>query len=146
MALNNLAWVAGQLKDPKALEYAERADKLAPGNPAILDTYGMLLVEKGDIARGVEMLQKAIAIAPNARRDSPQSRSRVDQGRAEGRREEGTAIPLAKLGGQVLLRQAESRKAAMQMRHCELAGARGRLVCPCSRRHDPSVRASAPGA
>ena len=48
LALNNLAWVSGQLKDPKALEYAEKADKLAPNNPAILDTLGMLLVEKGD--------------------------------------------------------------------------------------------------
>jgi len=65
MALNNLAWVSGQLKDPKALEYAERADKAAPGNPSILDTYGSLLVEKGDVARGVELLQRAVAIAPN---------------------------------------------------------------------------------
>jgi tetratricopeptide (TPR) repeat protein len=52
LALNNLAWVSGELKDPKALEYAERADKLAPGNPQILDTLGILLVEKGDTARG----------------------------------------------------------------------------------------------
>ena len=66
LALNNLAWVAGQLKDPKALEYAERAERLAPSNPAVLDTYGMLLVEKGDTARGVELLQKAVAAAPNA--------------------------------------------------------------------------------
>ena len=40
LALNNLAWVAGQLKDPKALEYAERANEIAPGNPTILDTWG----------------------------------------------------------------------------------------------------------
>jgi len=66
LALNNLAWIAGQLKDPKALEYAERADKLAPGNPVVLDTYGVLLVEKGDTARGIELLQKAVAAAPNA--------------------------------------------------------------------------------
>ena len=64
LALNNLAWVLGQKKDPKALAYAERAYALAPGNVAILDTYGMLLVEKGDTARGVELMQKAIAILP----------------------------------------------------------------------------------
>ena len=66
LALNNLAWVAGQLKDPKAIEYAEKADKLAPNNPAILDTLGMLLVEKGDTKRGVEVLQQAAA--PRAER------------------------------------------------------------------------------
>ena len=66
LALNNLAWVSGQLKDPKALEYAEKATKLAPNNPAILDTYGVLLVENGDIAHGVEALYKATTVAPNA--------------------------------------------------------------------------------
>ena len=66
LALNNLAWVAGQLKDPNALQYAERADKLAPNSPAILDTFGMLLVEKGDTARGIELLQRAVAAAPDA--------------------------------------------------------------------------------
>ena len=66
LALNNLAWIAGQLKDPKALEYAERAYTLAPGNPAVLDTYAMLLVEGGNAARGVELLQKAVAMAPSA--------------------------------------------------------------------------------
>ncbi len=93
LALNNLAWVAGQLKDPKALEYAEKADKLAPNNPAILDTYGMLLVEKGDTARGVEMLQKAVGARARTPRDSPQPCPGADQGRAEGGREEGAGRP-----------------------------------------------------
>ena len=66
LALNNLAYVAGQLKDPKALEYAEKAQKIAPNNPAILDTLGMLLVDKGDTKRGVEVMQKAAGIAPKA--------------------------------------------------------------------------------
>jgi tetratricopeptide (TPR) repeat protein len=38
--LNNLAWVAGQLKDPKAIEYAEKANRLAPNQPALMDTLG----------------------------------------------------------------------------------------------------------
>ncbi len=63
-ALNNLAYVSGQLKDPKAIEYAEKANKLAPNNAAILDTLGMLLVEKGDVKRGVDAMQKAAALAP----------------------------------------------------------------------------------
>jgi len=65
LALNNLAWVSGELKDPKALEYAERADKLAPGSPQILDTLGTLQVEKGDTAQGVDSLRKAVALAPD---------------------------------------------------------------------------------
>src|SRR4030095_13337115 len=65
LALNNLAWVAGELKDPKALEYAERAAKLAPGSPQVLDTLGTLQVEKGDTAQGVDSLRKAVALAPD---------------------------------------------------------------------------------
>ncbi len=64
--LNNLAWVAGQLKDPKAIEYAEKANKLAPDQPALMDTLGVLLVDKGDTARGLELLKKAVALAPQA--------------------------------------------------------------------------------
>jgi Flp pilus assembly protein TadD len=62
--LNNLAWSAGQANDPKAIEYAEKAYKLAPDQATILDTLGVLLVEKGDTARGVELLQKATKLAP----------------------------------------------------------------------------------
>ena len=65
MLLNNVAWASGQMKDPKALEYAEKASKLAPNDPAVLDTLGKLLVEKGENARAVEALQKATQIAPN---------------------------------------------------------------------------------
>ena len=40
LVLNNLAWVAHELKQPNALEYAERANEMAPDNPAIMDTLG----------------------------------------------------------------------------------------------------------
>jgi putative PEP-CTERM system TPR-repeat lipoprotein len=62
--LNNLAWAAGRANDPKAIEYAERAYRLAPDQAAIVDTLGTLLVEKGDKARGVELQQKASKLAP----------------------------------------------------------------------------------
>ena len=65
-ALNNLAWAYQQEKDPRALATAEQAYKLAGTNPAVLDTYGWLLVEQGDAARGVPLLQKAVAAVPNA--------------------------------------------------------------------------------
>jgi putative PEP-CTERM system TPR-repeat lipoprotein len=63
--LNNLAWVSGQLKDPKAIEYAEKAVSLAPENAAVLDTLGKLLVDSGDVARGLGLLRKASALAPD---------------------------------------------------------------------------------
>ena len=62
--LNNLAWVSGELGDPKALPYAEKAATLSPANPNVLDTYGMLLIKKGDMASGVEKLRKAAQLAP----------------------------------------------------------------------------------
>jgi len=64
-ALNNLAWAAGRAGDPMALDYAERANRLAPDDPTILDTLGWILVERGDLQRGTEMLRKASSAAPN---------------------------------------------------------------------------------
>jgi len=64
--LNNLAWVSAQNKDPKAIEYAEKAYQLAPDQAAIADTLGGLLIEKGDTARGLELLQKAVSLAPQS--------------------------------------------------------------------------------
>jgi putative PEP-CTERM system TPR-repeat lipoprotein len=66
LVLNNLAFAAGQVNDPRALGFAEEAVKLAPTNPAILDTYGMLLVNKGELSKGLEQLEKAKAGAPKA--------------------------------------------------------------------------------
>jgi putative PEP-CTERM system TPR-repeat lipoprotein len=65
-ALNNLAWLYQQEKDPRALEYAEKANQLTLDNPAILDTLGWILVEKGNTLRGLPLLQKASSLAPTA--------------------------------------------------------------------------------
>lgn len=65
-AMNNLAWSLYQEKDEAALDYAQRANKLAPDSPAVLDTLGWLLVERGDTARGLPLLQRAAALAPQA--------------------------------------------------------------------------------
>ena len=65
-ALNNLAWLYQQEKDPVALEYAEKANQLAPDSPAILDTLGWILVEQGNVTRGLPFLQKATSLAPEA--------------------------------------------------------------------------------
>jgi putative PEP-CTERM system TPR-repeat lipoprotein len=63
--LNNLAWVSGELGDPKALSYAEKASALAPADPAVLDTLGTLLVKKGDVTQGLEKLRQAAQLGPN---------------------------------------------------------------------------------
>ena len=64
--MNNLAWVMAQTKDPKAIDLAEKAYKLAPEQPAILDTLGTLLVNKGDYDRGMELMRKANSLAPKS--------------------------------------------------------------------------------
>jgi putative PEP-CTERM system TPR-repeat lipoprotein len=66
LVLNNLAWVAGQLRDPQAIVYAEEANKLAPNHPTTMDTLGSLLIERGEVDRGLDLLQKASAKAPRA--------------------------------------------------------------------------------
>lgn len=63
-ALNNLAWIYYQQKDPRALDLAKQAYTLAPNNPAILDTYGWLLVENGNVQQGHAILEQAAAKAP----------------------------------------------------------------------------------
>jgi len=65
-ALNNLAWLYQQEQDPRALEYAEKADQLTPDNPATLDTLGWILIEQGNSSRGLPLLQKANSLAPEA--------------------------------------------------------------------------------
>ena len=63
-SLNNLAWLYQQEKNPRALEYAEKANQLAPDNPAIMDTLGWILVGQGNTSRGLPLLQKASSLAP----------------------------------------------------------------------------------
>lgn len=58
--LNNLAVISDHLGDgAKAVEYANRAVKLAPGDPGVLDTLGWLLVRRGDFDTGLRHLREA---------------------------------------------------------------------------------------
>jgi putative PEP-CTERM system TPR-repeat lipoprotein len=66
VALNNLAWAYQQEKDPRALDTAEQAFKVAGDNPGVMDTLGWMLVEQGNTARGLPLLQKASGLAPDA--------------------------------------------------------------------------------
>jgi putative PEP-CTERM system TPR-repeat lipoprotein len=66
IALNDMAWSCQQEKDSRARSFAERAFALDASNPAVLDTLGWILLEQGDTARAVSLLQKASALAPMA--------------------------------------------------------------------------------
>ena len=66
-ACNNLAWAYQQTGDARAVAAAEQAYKLAPQHPVVMDTLGWVLVEQGQAARGLTLLQKASAAAPEAR-------------------------------------------------------------------------------
>lgn len=97
VALNNLAWVGGELGDPKAVAYAERAATLAPNSASVLDTLGMLLVKRGDAQRGLRILEQARQLAP-ARFDLRLNHARalVSAGQKEAARKELQAILDAK--------------------------------------------------
>jgi len=60
VALNNLAGLYPPAERIKALQMAERAWRVAPDNPGVQDTYGWLLVQEGQLERGLPMLEKAI--------------------------------------------------------------------------------------
>ena len=66
LALNNLAWVAGKLGRKDALSLVEKADKLAPNNPAILDTWATLLASEKNFKQAVEVQKRALQLQPDA--------------------------------------------------------------------------------
>lgn len=64
VAYNNLAWVSAKLSKDGAIGYAEKANALAPSQPAFMDTLAGLLSDKGDYAKAVELQNKALALQP----------------------------------------------------------------------------------
>ena len=62
--LNNLAYLYHQRKDGRALAMAKQAYELVPEHPGIMDTYGWLLVESGDMNRGVPILRESVRRSP----------------------------------------------------------------------------------
>jgi predicted Zn-dependent protease len=59
MALNNLAWLYQEVRDPRARDVAKRAYDAAPSTAAIADTYGWILVEEGRIEEALPILKQA---------------------------------------------------------------------------------------
>ena len=100
LVLNNLAWAASQVKDAKALEYAEQAQRLAPDNAAILDTLGMIQIDRGQTEKGLGNLQRAVALGPELaplRLNLAKSYARLAR-KEEARKELNTLLPKLKEG------------------------------------------------
>jgi Tfp pilus assembly protein PilF len=64
--LNNLAWLYGEINDPRAIETARQAHQQAPDNGAITDTLGWLLVQAGQHEEGIQMLRLAVQQIPES--------------------------------------------------------------------------------
>ena len=59
--LNNLAWLLQYKNDKQALEHAEKAFNLSPEDPDILDTYGWVLSESGQLDLGLSYIRQALS-------------------------------------------------------------------------------------
>ena len=58
-ALNNLAWLYFEKKDSRCVAIAEQIHQLEPANPEIVDTVGWIMLNHGQQAQGLELLQQA---------------------------------------------------------------------------------------
>jgi len=101
-ALNNLAWIYFQGNNPDARAMAEHAYRLEPDNPGVLDTYGWILLQQGDVDRGRQLLKQAsrqlpevadvsyhYAVALHLSGDQPQARKILEALLAGGKPFEG---------------------------------------------------------
>jgi cellulose synthase operon protein C len=93
IALNNLAWVAGELGDARAVGYAERALAVAPNSANILDTMGALLVKQGDPKKGMTYIERARSLDPKrAEYQLSYARALIALGQKEAARKELDAL------------------------------------------------------
>lgn len=65
LALNNLAWLAGQQGRGNAIALAEKANAVAPNQPAFMDTLATLLSAKGEHAKALELQKKVLELKPD---------------------------------------------------------------------------------
>lgn len=63
-ALNNIAWSAMQQDKPGALALAQKANSLAPDQPALMDTLALALAKDKQIDKAIELQKKAVALQP----------------------------------------------------------------------------------
>ncbi|ODV11007.1 MAG: hypothetical protein ABT20_06835 [Rubrivivax sp. SCN 70-15] len=65
-AMNNIAWLMVQQKEAGAATLAERAVKLAPQQPALMDTLALALAAENQLPKALDWQRKAVALAPEA--------------------------------------------------------------------------------
>lgn len=110
LVLNNLAWLYQQVKDRRALATAERAHKLNANSPAIQDTLGWILVERGETARGLALLQQSYALS-----QSPGTRYRLAAALAKaGERDKARRELSALLTSKAKFPEAEQARALLR--------------------------------
>ncbi|HBC58570.1 MAG TPA: PEP-CTERM system TPR-repeat protein PrsT, partial [Gammaproteobacteria bacterium] len=63
VALNNLAWLLKETNPKRALALATRAHEAVPKNPAVLDTYGLILLEQGQSEKAERILEQASSLS-----------------------------------------------------------------------------------
>jgi putative PEP-CTERM system TPR-repeat lipoprotein len=64
--LNNLAILYQEERDPRALATAEKVYQTKPDSPVHADTLGWILVQQGQTARGLKLIEKAAAASKQA--------------------------------------------------------------------------------
>jgi Flp pilus assembly protein TadD len=63
-ALNNMAWSLIHMNDPKSVEVAEKVFQMRPNDGVTADTFGWALVSQGKLYEGVQIMFKAVSLAP----------------------------------------------------------------------------------
>ncbi|EAQ98899.1 XrtA/PEP-CTERM system TPR-repeat protein PrsT [Congregibacter litoralis] len=111
VALNNLAWLIREQQTSKALEYIQRADRLAPDSFSVKDTYAMVELERGEFDRALMLNQRAIDGAPDPKEDLLLNRARILA--AAGRGDEARGV-LEKLLSQPDVEQELEARALLE--------------------------------
>jgi len=63
-AYNNLGWVQSLQNKPGALANAQKANELAPNQPAFMDTLASILAASGHVDQALELQKKVVALLP----------------------------------------------------------------------------------
>lgn len=107
-SLNNLAMIYGEQKHPRAIAVAEQALAAAPQNPAVMDTAGWVLVNQGEVKRGLDLLRQAAAKLP----DNPELQWHLANAYAKAGEKASARLELERLisGGRSFPQQAEVKK------------------------------------
>lgn len=66
LLLNNLAWLLRKSDPKQGLAYAQRAADQAPNVPVVMDTYGVLLLDNGEVERAVKVLGEVVRLSPGS--------------------------------------------------------------------------------